>query len=142
MTLRNRFIMVPMTTYSANADDMVSNEEIVYYEGHSDGAGMIITACAYVVANEKAFPGQFSAHEDRFIPGLRKVAQAIQKGGAKAVLQIHHGGRQALSHLVPIGDVVSVGIVPTIEKGLAGELAIEEVNNLIQTYGEATRRAI
>lgn len=114
--LRNRLVMAPMTTYSANDDDTVSDEEITYYKERSEGAGMIITACAYVAANGKAFPGQIAAHEDRYIPSLRRIAQAIQQGGAKAVLQIHHGGRQALQDLVPNGDLVSASTAVTIEK--------------------------
>lgn len=140
--LRNRFVMAPMTTYSANSDDTVSDQELAYYEERSYGVGMVITACAYVAANGKAFPGQFAANEDRFILSLKKVAQAIQKGGAKAVLQIHHGGRQSLKHLVPNGDVVSASEAITIEKNYARALTLNEIEQVIKAYGEATRRAI
>ncbi|MBD8038777.1 NADH-dependent flavin oxidoreductase [Solibacillus sp. A46] len=140
--LRNRFVMAPMTTYSANEDDTVSDEEIAYYKERASGAGMIITACAYVAANGKAFPGQIAAHEDHYIPSLQKIAQAIQQGGAKAVLQIHHGGRQSLQHLVPNGDVVSASAAITIEKNEARPLTLDETKQIIKAYGEATRRAI
>lgn len=140
--LRNRFVMAPMTTYSANEDDTVSDEEIAYYKERASGAGMIITACAYVAANGKAFPGQIAAHEDQYIPSLQKIAHAIQQDGAKAVLQIHHGGRQSLQHLVPNGDIVSASVAITMEKNEARPLTLEEVKQLIKAYGEATRRAI
>lgn len=140
--LRNRFVMAPMTTYSANEDDTVSDEEIAYYKERASGAGMIITACAYVAANGKAFPGQIAAHEDHYIPSLQRIAQAIQQGGAKAVLQIHHGGRQSLQHLVPNGDVVSASAAITIEKNEARPLTLDETKQIIKAYGEATRRAI
>ncbi|WP_336046919.1 NADH-dependent flavin oxidoreductase [Solibacillus ferritrahens] len=140
--LRNRFVMAPMTTYSGNEDDTVSDEEITYYKERASGAGMIITACAYVAANGKAFPGQIAAHEDHYIPSLQRIAQAIQQGGAKAVLQIHHGGRQSLQDLVPDGDVVSASTAITIEKNEARSLTLDETKQLIKAYGEATRRAI
>ena len=140
--LRNRLVMAPMTTYSANEDDTVSDEEITYYKERAEGAGMIITACAYVAANGKAFPGQIAAHEDRYIPSLRRIAQAIQQGGAKAVLQIHHGGRQSYQHLVPNGDVVSASTAVTIEKKEARALTLEETKEMVKAYAEATRRAI
>mgnify|MGYP003344796709 CR=1 FL=1 len=41
------------------------------------------------------------------LPGLRRLAQSIQAKGAKAVLQIHHGGFRALPHLVPANGVVA-----------------------------------
>jgi 2,4-dienoyl-CoA reductase-like NADH-dependent reductase (Old Yellow Enzyme family) len=31
-------------------------------------------------------------HDDTFIPGLKRLAAAIKEKGAKAVLQIYHGG--------------------------------------------------
>ncbi|CAM5427602.1 NADH-dependent flavin oxidoreductase OS=Lysinibacillus sphaericus OX=1421 GN=LS41612_06915 PE=4 SV=1 [Lysinibacillus sphaericus] len=44
VTIRNRYLMAPMTTYSANADDTVSDAEITYYRERSYGVGAVITA--------------------------------------------------------------------------------------------------
>ena len=46
VTIRNRYVMAPMTTYSANTDDTVSDAEITYYRERSYGVGAVITACA------------------------------------------------------------------------------------------------
>lgn len=46
--VRNRLMMAPMTTFSADENDFVSDEELNYYKKRSEGAGTIITACAYV----------------------------------------------------------------------------------------------
>ena len=78
--LRNRLVMAPMTTYSANEDDTVSDEEITYYKERAEGAGMIITACAYVAANGKAFPGQIAAHEEVIpVPELYKYCEIARE---------------------------------------------------------------
>ena len=37
----------------------------------------------------------FSVHDDACIPGLKKMAQAMKSGGAKAILQLTHAGRFA-----------------------------------------------
>lgn len=140
--LRNKIVMAPMTTYSANPDDTVSDAELAYYEKRSYGVGAIITACTYVAASGKAFPGQFAAHTDEYTDSLRNVAKAIHKGGAKAILQIHHGGHQALKDLVPNGDIVSASVTDTIEGGKARELTVDEIKDIIHAFGEATRRAI
>lgn len=138
--LRNRFVMAPMTTYSANPDDTVSDEELAYYEKRSYGVGAVITACTYVIANGKGFPGQFAGHTDAYIDSLRKVAQAIHKGGAKAILQIYHGGHQSPPDLVPNGDVVSASNI--LNENGARELTLEEIQEIIKAFGETTRRAI
>ncbi|MEH7223637.1 NADH-dependent flavin oxidoreductase [Bacillus sp. JJ1566] len=140
--LRNRFVMAPMTTYSGNPDDTVSDEELAYYEERSYGVGAVITACTYVIASGKGFPGQFAAHTDAYIESLRKVAQAIHKGGAKAILQIYHGGRKSPRELVPNHDVVSASDTIAADGELARALTVEEIREIVKAFGETTRRAI
>jgi 2,4-dienoyl-CoA reductase-like NADH-dependent reductase (Old Yellow Enzyme family) len=140
--LRNRIVMAPMTTYSGNSDDTISDEELAYYEERSYGVGAVITACTYVIANGKGFPGQFAAHTDAYIDSLRKVAQAIHKGGAKAILQIYHGGRQSPRELLPNGDVVSASETVAADGGKARALTVEEIQEVVKAFGETTRRAI
>jgi 2,4-dienoyl-CoA reductase-like NADH-dependent reductase (Old Yellow Enzyme family) len=140
--LRNRYVMAPMTTYSANPDDTVSDEELAYYEERSYGVGAVITACTYVIPSGKGFPGQFAAHTDDYMDSLRKVAQAIHKGGAKAILQIYHGGRQSPRELVPNGDVVSASDTIAADGGKARALTVKEIQEIVKAFGETTRRAI
>jgi 2,4-dienoyl-CoA reductase-like NADH-dependent reductase (Old Yellow Enzyme family) len=147
--LKNRIVMPPMTTFSANPDDTASDEEIAYYAARSGGPGMVITACAYVQANGKGFEGQFAVDRDTMIPSLRRVASSIKEKGAKAVLQLYHGGRLAVPHLIPNGETVSAsGVAPLLDRGFYSiehtprSLTDEEVLQLVQAFGEATRRAI
>jgi 2,4-dienoyl-CoA reductase-like NADH-dependent reductase (Old Yellow Enzyme family) len=39
ITLRNRIVMAPMTTWSANDDGTVSDEEVLYYRRRANGIG-------------------------------------------------------------------------------------------------------
>lgn len=142
VSIRNRVVMAPMTTYSANADDTVSDAEITYYRERSYGVGAVITACAYVIPNGKGFPGQISAHSDEYISSLKRIADAIHDGGAKAILQIYHGGRQAVRDLVPNGDVVSASETVAADGGVARALTVEEIEEIVVAFGETTRRAI
>ncbi|MBQ0137684.1 MAG: NADH-dependent flavin oxidoreductase [Kurthia sp.] len=140
--LKNRLVMAPMTTYSANEDDTVSNEELVYYFERSGGVSMVITAAAYVSKNGKGFPGQISAHDDIYIPSLRKIARAIKAQGARAILQIFHAGRQSPPQLVPDGEIVGASSITSDEKQPPRPLKTEEVQQIVKDFYEATRRAI
>lgn len=147
--LKNRIVMAPMTTFSANPDDTASDAELDYYAARSNGPGMVITACAYVQANGKGFEGQFAADRETMIPSLRRVASSIKEKGAKAVLQLYHGGRLAVPHLIPNGETVSASsVAPLLDRGFYSidapprSLSDEEIIQLIQAFGEATRRAI
>jgi 2,4-dienoyl-CoA reductase-like NADH-dependent reductase (Old Yellow Enzyme family) len=142
--LKNRIVLAPMTHMSSHQDGTVSNEELAYYARRSGGAGMVITACTYVTPNGKGFPGQFAADSDEFIPSLRRLAASIKEKGAKAVLQIFHGGRLCPSVAVPNGDVVSASAIPSEKVGSVMPRALTEVEieAIIHGFGEATRRAI
>lgn len=147
--LKNRVVMAPMTTFSANPDDTASDAELNYYAARSNGRGMVITACAYIQANGKGFEGQFAADRDVMIPSLRSVASTIKEKGAKAILQLYHGGRLAVPHLIPGGQTVSASsVAPLLDRGFYSvdmtphSLSDEEVVELIKDFGNATRRAI
>jgi 2,4-dienoyl-CoA reductase-like NADH-dependent reductase (Old Yellow Enzyme family) len=142
--LKNRIVMAPMTNFSSNPDGTVTDAEVKYYARRSSGVGMVITACTYVTANGKGFHGEFGGDRDELIPSLRQLATAIKEEGAKAILQIFHGGREVPSELVPDGDVVSASTVPAEGEGkpVPRELTAMEVESIIRDFGETTRRAI
>jgi 2,4-dienoyl-CoA reductase-like NADH-dependent reductase (Old Yellow Enzyme family) len=144
VNLKNRIIMAPMTNFSSNPDGTVSAAEVEYYARRSNGVSMVITACTYVTPNGKGFHGEFAGERDEMIPSLRKLASAIKEEGAKAVLQIFHGGRECPADLVN-GDVVSASAVKSERSDTSPvprELSDEEVQSIIKDFGEATRRAI
>lgn len=148
--LKNRLVMAPMTNFSSNPDGTVSDAEVSYYARRSSGVSMVITACTYVTPNGKGFHGEFAGDTDEMIPSLSQLAKAIKEQGAKAILQIFHGGRMCPPELVPNGKIVSASDVPAVRGGASTEepdvkprpLSENEVENIIKAFGETTRRAI
>lgn len=142
VTLKNRFVLAPMTHYSSNLDGTISDQELPYIAQRSKDIGLVITAATNVSDNGKAFPGQPSIVRDTYIAGLKKLADTIKAEGAKAIIQLHHGGREARTDLVPNGDVVAPSAVE--KEGSATPRALEtaEVQQIVADFGEATRRAI
>ena len=88
LTLRNRVVMAPMTTWSANDDLTISDAEVAYYRARAAGVGLVITGCTQVLPNGIGFTHEFAATDDRFIPSLRRLSEAATSGGAPAILQI------------------------------------------------------
>ena len=147
--VRNRLMMAPMTTFSADENDYVSQAELDYYKERANGVGTIITACAYVSKNGKGFDGQMGIDHDGTIEGLAKLADVIHSGDAKGVVQLYHGGRLAVPRLVPNEETVSASDVAPLEdcgfysiKQAPRALTTEEVYGIISEFGEATRRSI
>lgn len=147
VSLRNRIVVTPMTTWSANDDLTVSNEEAEYYAERSKGAGMVITGCTFFQENGQGFQNEFYAGTDEYIPSLRKLANAIKSNGAKAILQIFHAGRMAIpgkGTLISASAVKpshgALGMGADVEEPKA--MTEEEIQIFIQGFYETTRRAI
>ncbi|MGM0216811.1 NADH-dependent flavin oxidoreductase [Enterococcus sp. AZ109] len=144
--LKNSVVMAPMTTWASNDDYTVSEGELAYYRYRNNGAGMMITGCTHIQENGIGFTNEFAAYDDKFIPGLKKLASTFKENGAKAILQINHAGNKALPDLFE-GDVVSSSSVETKATDFAPalkpkELTEEEITQIIRDFGETTRRAI
>jgi 2,4-dienoyl-CoA reductase-like NADH-dependent reductase (Old Yellow Enzyme family) len=145
LLLRNRVVMAPMTTWASNDDGTVSDEEDAYYRRRTKDVGLVITGCTHVQANGIGFTGEFAAHDDRFIPSLRRLAMAAKSGGAPAILQIFHAGVKTLPELV--SDVVAASAVageggPFASAIVPRALSEEEILDVVTAFADATRRAI
>ena len=91
--IKNRIVMPPMTTRTADDDGYVTDDTIAYYLARAEGGVGLITA--EMASPERA--GQhrrreLGIHDDRFLPGLTRLVEAIHRGGAKASIQLGHGG--------------------------------------------------
>lgn len=142
ITLKNRVVMSPMTTWSSNDDYTISDEEVAYYKKRVNGVGLVITGCTHVLPNGIGFTHEFAGYNDSFIHSLKKLADAAKSGGAPAILQLFHAGDKAIAELIPNGDVVSPSGVALTEAVSPRALTHEEILGIIHAFGETTRRAI
>ncbi|WP_143422915.1 NADH-dependent flavin oxidoreductase, partial [Gilliamella apicola] len=142
--LKNRIIMAPMTTCSGFYDGSVTSDLIEYYNARSGEIGTIIVECGFVDQRGLAFPGAIGLDSDDKIEGLAKIAQAIKEKGSKAIIQVYHGGRMVEPKLIgglsPVGP--SAIAAPRPEAATPIELTANEVDQMIEKFGEAVRRAI
>lgn len=94
MELRNRIVVMAMGVSLAEEDGTVGDRALAYHEEQAKGgAGLIIsgaTGVAWPVAAVQK--NQLAISDDRFIPGLRRLAEAIHAHGAKFGVQLHQGG--------------------------------------------------
>jgi 2,4-dienoyl-CoA reductase-like NADH-dependent reductase (Old Yellow Enzyme family) len=143
-TMKNRFALAPMTTYAANDDLTLSDEEEIYYNARAKEFGMVITAATAISKNAQAFPFQISIRNERYLDSMKRLANAIQKEGSLAVLQLHHGGRMNQPGLYPNQDIVSASAVKA-ERGYAvtpRKLRTSEVYDIIDDFCRATELAM
>ncbi|ROV56012.1 NADH-dependent flavin oxidoreductase [Neisseria chenwenguii] len=139
IVIKNRLVVAPMTHSASNPDGTISGQERHFIANRAQNMGMFITAATLVCANGKAFHRQPEAIQESQLDSLRETAQILQKQGAKAILQIHHGGIHAIAdllggrHLISASDHAPSG---------AKAATADEVRELIQAFAHATDLAI
>ncbi|MCX7983152.1 MAG: FAD-dependent oxidoreductase [Syntrophales bacterium] len=142
LTLSNRVVMPPMGTNLGNADGTVSEENIAYMKRRAQGGpGLIITEITGVHPDGVVSPHQLGAYDDRFIPGLAKLAQVAHEAGVKIAMQIHHCGRESV-YLLRAGRAMAPSAIPSIVfRGTPREMTIDDIKEAIASFGQAARRA-
>lgn len=142
MEIRNRIAFPAMGTKMVKDEKEVTNQLIDYHVARAIGGnGLNFTEVCSVY--DKASPKNFLAiSDDKYIPGLKKLADAIHEGGAKAGIQLWLGGSAVL-----FGDQTSMVVVPSDFKVEGTEYVIkgaskEVINEAIKAFGEGARRAV
>jgi len=141
LEVKNRFVRSATWDATANDSGAVTDASIdIYNRLGEGGVGLIVTGFAFVTPLGQAIPGQYGAHSDDMIPGLSKMAQAAQRGGAKIALQIVHAGI-ASSYLqhnkIPCQ---AVSPMPDLERPHR-EMSDGEIEDIIAGFAGAASRA-
>lgn len=94
LELRNRIIVTAMGVNLAETDGTCGERIRAYHEEQArGGVGLINTGATGVAWPVGAnHPGQVAISDDRFVPGIAALADAVHRHGAKLSLQLHHGG--------------------------------------------------
>ena len=147
-TVKNRMVQPPMLTNSGD-QGAVSDDTLAYWKARSNSAGLMITEYHYVSpaggpavtwADDRT---QLAAYDDKFLPGLTKLAQTMKAHGNKALLQIAHTGREAnwrAHEGKPVygPDSANYSFLPYGVQAFT----TEEVEQVVKDLGAATKRAI
>jgi 2,4-dienoyl-CoA reductase-like NADH-dependent reductase (Old Yellow Enzyme family) len=102
----NRIVLPPMTTRTADAEGFATEDTFAYYAARvTGGVGLITVEMASPEKAGRHRHRELGIYDDRFLPGLAKLVDAIHRGGAKASIQLGHGGghtRKDICGEVPI----------------------------------------
>ncbi len=93
---KNRIKYASTETNFNYGDGFVSEREIAYMEAQArGGAGIVTTQGAYTdpVGEGKGYVGMMGIWDDKFIPGLKRIADVIREHDSVSVLQLMHCGR-------------------------------------------------
>jgi 2,4-dienoyl-CoA reductase-like NADH-dependent reductase (Old Yellow Enzyme family)/thioredoxin reductase len=132
-----------MGTGLCNPDGTVNDALLAYMSRQaSSGAGLIISEIAAVHPTGLVSPFEVGAYDDKFIPGLKKFAEAAHAGGGKAVMQLHHGGRES-AYLLKKGKAIGPSALPSlVYRQEPREMTPADIEEIIASFGTAAVRAL
>ncbi len=147
-TLKNRFMLAPLTNLQSHADGVLSDEEFRWLTMRAEGGfGLTMTCAASVQEEGVGFPGQLGCHDDKHLPGLARLAAGIMAHGSHAVIQLHNSGMRALkahgSHGgVQTGSDARAPMCPSDNEEFAAKaMSLDEVKRARDCFIAAARRA-
>lgn len=143
LRLKNRIIMGPMGSGLSDKEGRVTDRHIAYYGARGRGGAAMVTTEAVSVDFPAGYLGPFELRvdTDSYVPGLARLAKAIQDGGAKACLQLVHAGRYSRAKLTGAQSVAPSAIASKYTGEMPRELTTAEVEQIIEEFGDAARRA-
>jgi dimethylglycine catabolism A len=143
----NRIVMPPMTTRTADEEGYITDDTLAYYLARARGGVGLITV-------EMAAPEKVGRHrrrevgiyDDRFLPGLTRLIDAIHRAGSKASIQIGHGGGHTRADIC--GETpIAPSAIPhpvyemTFETVVPEEMSKARIDQTVAAHAAAATRA-
>jgi 2,4-dienoyl-CoA reductase-like NADH-dependent reductase (Old Yellow Enzyme family) len=141
LEIKNRFVRSATWDNTADSSGAVTDNSVAIYGALGrGGVGLIITGYAFVSPEGQARPGQYGAHTDKMLPGLRRLVQAAHQGGAKIALQIVHAGINSI-YIHRVG-LTALAVSRKKERSRPHrEMTDEEIERVIADFAAAAVRA-
>jgi 2,4-dienoyl-CoA reductase (NADPH2) len=143
MELRNRILMCPMGDAFAEPDGVVSDRQVAYYGARArGGAGMVLMGSVSVSYPYGCYAaGQTGASDDRYIPGLTRIAAEIHRHGGRIGAQItHDAGNSRFDAQQGFPVLVPSLVRPDPPDRLSGMVTPGEVEAMMRPYTQPTSK--
>jgi 2,4-dienoyl-CoA reductase-like NADH-dependent reductase (Old Yellow Enzyme family) len=137
-TMKNKFMLAPMTNEQSHEDGTLSTDEFKWLTMRAEGQfGLVMTCASHVQEIGKGFSGQLGIFSDLHIEGHSRLANKIKSFDSLAVIQLHHAGMRSPEELIREAPVCP----SKNEKTGARALTLEEVFQLKEDFIAAAVRA-
>lgn len=135
--MKNRFMLAPLTNQQSHPDGTLSDDEFRWLTMRAQGGfGLTMTCASHVIANGQGFAGQLGSFDDKHLPGLTRLSEAIHSFDSLAIVQLHHAGRRSPADLIG-GAPLSSG---DDDKMGARAMTTSEVEEVIEAFITAAVR--
>ena len=112
----------------------------LYAELVRGGVGLIITGHMYIHLSGKAHVEMTGLYHDDLLPDLTELTDAVHHENGRIIVQINHGGMNCRRETVDETLAPSEVDQPYVSRP-AREITLDEIDNIIQAFANAARRA-
>lgn len=143
LELRNRIVMAPMRVGLVTNEGFIDERLKSYYVARAKGGvGLIITGTT-IVDPDYARPGQHVAiYNEKVIPGLHDMIEAVHVHGAKIFIMLWHPGRQWSGSPQPIApSSIACRSFMYGDRQVPRELTSGEVEGLVEKFVKGAKIA-
>ena len=141
LRIPNRFIRSATCECMAKENGEVTPEIISLYEKLAENSiGLIITGHCFVNQVGKSDEYQLGIHNDKMIPGFKKLVETIHKNDSKVAVQLTHAGLQYGPEIkgTPIAPSVVRSPVTFVKPK---EMKDKMIDETIQAFADAAKRS-
>jgi len=143
LALRNRLINSATFECMAGENGAVTDPLVKRYVNLAKGeVGLIIPGYMYVHPRGKASARQTGIHDDRLIPGLTRLVDAVHAAGGRIAFQLAHGGRQCPKKVIGTPPLAPSGFgrdPASMNKPAA--MTEADIQEVIASFVKAAKRA-
>jgi 2,4-dienoyl-CoA reductase (NADPH2) len=141
MSLPNRIVMTAMHLGYTPEGEVTDRLIDFYVERAKGGVGLIIVG-GCPIDEYGGMSSMVCIHHDRFMPGLKRLAEAVKRNGSKIAAQLYQAGRYTHSSMIGGRKPFSASAV---RSRLTGEtpraLELDEIPLVQARFAEAAMRA-
>lgn len=139
-TVKNRIFMPPLSTNMADKG-YVTDALVEHYSTRAKGGvGLIVTEVTTVEPVYTYLPGDMSIYDDSFIPGWKKLVDAVHKYDTKILSQLFHPAYMAFPIPGTPQLIAPSNVGPYYAKSAPRAVTVDELHVIVQQFGEAARR--
>ena len=146
LTLKNRLVTTAMESCYCDDEGMITQRYIDYVAARAKGGwGMQTTELTSVSKNGRAFYRCCELWDDKFIPGHKRMVDAVHANGGRICIQLAHGGRQTGFAVTGVQDVAPSALACPVRANTPEdkprELSIDEIHEIIGDFAKTALRA-
>jgi len=140
LDVKNR-IYLPAMHLNMAKDFEVTDQLVAFYEKRAQGGAGMITVGFATVDELSGNSLNIGAHKDAFIPGLKRLAAAINDNGARSCVQLNHSGRYNFSFFLDGKQPVAPSAIASrMTRETPRELTGDEIREIIKNFASAAGR--